>query len=213
MDDLIHSFAPGTTRPVRRLAAILVADVAGYARLMERDESGTHARIQCLRDQVVEPLIALHCGLVVRVAGDGWLVVFASAIHALSCAVSLQRAIAEREQTEPDGRRLCVRVGINVADILIDGTEIAGTGVNVAARLEAIAEPGGICVSHALKEQIHERLGVDYLDGGWRRVKNIEQPIHVFHVVCAREPQCGRIGAFLKRVTRGRVRFSVEETS
>jgi class 3 adenylate cyclase len=189
-------------RPIRRLAAILVADVAGYSRLMDRDEAGTHQRLRRLRALIIEPLIALHGGWIVRVAGDGLLVVFASAIEAVCCAVALQRSIAETERPMLEEKRVRLRVGINVADILLDGAEIAGGGVNVAARLEAIAAPGGICVSQAVKEQINEQLGVAYVDGGQRRVKNISRPIHVFHVVCEPASRSARTCAALARFFR-----------
>jgi len=177
-----------TEPPIRRLAAILVADVAGYARLMDRNEERTHARLRLLQSDVIEPLIALHAGCVIRLYGDGMLVIFPSATAALLCAVQTQRQVFEIGKALPAEERLQFRIGINVADILIDEREIAGGGVNLAARLEALAEPGGICVSQTLKDQIHGDIGVNYLDAGLRRVKNIERPVRIFHVVWGRRP-------------------------
>ena len=175
-----------STAPSRRLAAILIADVAGYSRLMEQDESGTHVRVGMLFGDVLEPSIARHAGRLIKRTGDGILVEFPSATAALRCAVEVQRQIEARNEPVPTSDQIRLRIGINVADILIDEKDIAGGGVNLAARLETLAQPGGICISQALKEQIQEDLGIEYVDCGTRRVKNISRPVRVFQVVSGR---------------------------
>jgi class 3 adenylate cyclase len=167
----------------RRLVAVLIADVAGYSRLMERDESGTHVRIRALLAEVVEPAIAENHGRLLRIVGDGVLAEFPSATDAVRCAVSIQRQCAARSAGVVASDRIALRIGINVADVLYDESDIAGGGVNLAARLETLSPPGGICISQALREQIHEDLGVTYLDAGIRRVKNISKPVRVMHVL------------------------------
>ena len=175
-----------STAPNRRLAAILIADVAGYSRLMEQDESGTHVRVGMLFGDVLEPSIARHVGQLIKRTGDGILVEFPSATAALRCAVEVQRQIEARNEPVPTSDQIRLRIGINVADILIDEKDIAGGGVNLAARLETLAQPGGICISQALKEQIQEDLGIEYVDCGTRRVKNISRPVRVFQVLSGR---------------------------
>jgi class 3 adenylate cyclase/tetratricopeptide (TPR) repeat protein len=166
----------------RRLAAIVFADVAGYSRLMERDEAGTHARLRELRQDVLDPTIAEHGGRIVHTAGDGMLLEFASASSALRCAIDVQRELHRRNGGRAPDSRIDFRIGINLGDIIIDGDEIAGDGVNVAARLETLAEPGGICLSASVREQLHDDMGVLYEDIGEQHVKNIERPIRVFSV-------------------------------
>jgi adenylate cyclase len=131
----------------RRLAAILSADLVGYSRLMGTDEAGTLQRFTALRHELLEPLIAEHGGRVVKLLGDGLLVEFAGAVNALACAVAWQNAVAEHEATAPEDRRFSFRIGINLGDIIAEGGDIHGDGVNLAARIETQAEPGGICVS------------------------------------------------------------------
>ncbi|HTT11040.1 MAG TPA: adenylate/guanylate cyclase domain-containing protein [Burkholderiaceae bacterium] len=167
----------------RRLAAVLIADVAGYARLMERDETGTHVRLQCLRTEVIEPALVSHGGRITRSTGDGLLVTFASATGALRCAVEMQRELARRNAHVPQADQIRFRMGLNVGDILFDEHDIAGVSVNVAARLEALAKPGEICISRALKDQVQEAIDVKYLDAGSRRVKNISRPVRVYRVL------------------------------
>jgi hypothetical protein len=152
-----------------------------------------------LQSEVIQPAIAIHDGRVIRLAGDGMLVIFPSATGALLCAVEVQRQLAEREKSVPACDRLLFRIGLNVADILIDDREIAGGGVNLAARLEALAEPGGICVSRAFKDQVHEHCGIRFIHGGARRVKNIGRPVRVFHVVWGTRPAVDRIRVGLRR--------------
>ncbi len=160
----------------------MLADVAGYSRMMERDESGTHLRLREVRASVTDPAIARHHGRIVRSKGDDFLVEFASAVEALSCGVEIQRAMAERNRDLAPDSRIQFRIGINLGDILIDGAEIAGDGVNVAARLEALAEPGEVAISQAVREQVRQLVGVRLVDVGHHRVKNISRPIRVFKV-------------------------------
>jgi adenylate cyclase len=171
------------TKPItRRLIAIVVADVVGYTRLMEHDEGGTHARLHEIRDQVVDPEIAALGGRIVKTAGDGMLVEFGSAAAALRFAIEVQRAMSARNQPLAPDEQIQFRIGINLGDIIVDGNDIAGDGVNVAARLETLSEPGGICVSAAVRDQIHEDLSVEFTDIGEQHVKNIARPIRVYRV-------------------------------
>ena len=150
------------SRVERRLAAIMAADVVGYSRLMGEDEAGTHARLKAHRKGLVEPLVGEYRGCVVKLTGDGALVEFASAVDAVECAVAIQRGMAEREASEPEGRRLWLRIGINLGDIILEEGDIYGDGVNVAARLEALAEPGGICVARSVYNQVKGKLDVAF---------------------------------------------------
>ncbi len=161
----------------RRLAAILAADVAGYSRLMGADEEGTLARLKSLRAGLIDPTIAAHHGRIVKTTGDGLLVEFASVVDAMRCAIAWQAAMAERADT-----RIEWRIGVNLGDIIIDEGDIHGDGVNIAARLEAMAEPGGICISHAVLTQTRGKLDFPVEDLGEQALKNIAQPIHVFRV-------------------------------
>lgn len=167
---------------VRKLVAVVFADVVGYSRLMERDEAGTHARLRELRELLLDPKIALHGGRTVHTSGDGTLIEFPSATSALRCAVEIQREMGARNLYVAPEERIQFRIGINLGDIIVDGQDIAGDGVNVAARLEAMAEPGGICVASAVWEQVHEDLGVEFVDAGAQQVKNISKPIRVYRV-------------------------------
>jgi class 3 adenylate cyclase len=167
----------------RRLAAVLIADVAGYTRLMEQDETGTHVRLQNLRSEVFEPALARHGGRITRSTGDGLLVTFTSATEALRCAIEIQRELAQRNAHVAPAGQIRFRMGLNIGDILFDEHDIAGISVNVAARLEALAKPGEICISRAFKEQVQEPLDVKYLDAGSRRVKNISRPVRFYRVL------------------------------
>jgi len=167
---------------VRKLVAVVFADVVGYSRLMERDEAGTHQRLRELREKLIDPKIAEHGGRTVHTSGDGTLIEFPSATSALRCAVEIQREMGVRNLYLPPDQRIELRIGINLGDIIVEGEDIAGDGVNVAARLEAMAEPGGICVASAVWEQVHEDLGVEFVDAGDQHVKNISKPIRVFRV-------------------------------
>src|SRR6266550_277106 len=166
----------------RRLVAVVVADVAGYSRLMERDEGGTHERLRALHSELIAPKIAEHGGRTVKTSGDGMLLEFPSATSALRCAGEIQREMGVRNLYVAPDERIEFRIGINLGDIIIEGDDIIGDGVNVAARLEALAQPGGICVASAIWEQVHEDLGVEFVDSGEQHVKNISKPIRVFRV-------------------------------
>lgn len=167
----------------RRLAAILIADVVGYSRLMERDEEGTLAALKALRSGLTDRKIEDRRGRIVKTMGDGLLVEFASIVDAVCCAVEMQREIATRNAGAHAERRIDMRVGIHLGDVIVEERDIFGTGVNIAARLEGLAQPGGICVSRAVREQVRGKLDFVFEDMGKRRVKNIDRPIHVFRVV------------------------------
>ena len=175
----------GTARVERRLAAILAADVAGYSRLIEADEEGTLRRLKALRADLIDPKIAGHKGRIVKTNGDGLLVEFASVVDALRCAAEVQVALAERNSPLPPDRRMEFRIGINVGDIVVEHEDIFGDGVNVAARLEGLAEPGGICVSARVQEDSAGRLDLAFEDIGEQALKNISRPVRVFRVVAA----------------------------
>ncbi len=172
----------------RRLAAILAADVAGYSRLMGADEEGTLAALKELRRELADPSIEEHRGRIVKTTGDGLLVEFASVVDAVRCAVAVQRGMAERNTAVPADRRIELRIGINVGDIIIDDEDIFGDGVNVAARLEALAEPGGICVSRVVRDQVRDKLDYVFEDLGEQQVKNIARPVHVYRIAIAGNP-------------------------
>jgi TolB-like protein len=169
-------------RVERRLMAILAADVAGYSRLVGADEEGTLSQWKAHWHELIDPKIKENSGRIVRVTGDGVLVEFASVIAAVRCAVEIQRAMAERNAAIPQGKRIEFRMGINVGDIIIDGTDMWGDGVNVAARLEALSEPGGICVSARVQEDVLGRLNIALEDIGEQRLKNIARPVRVYRV-------------------------------
>src|SRR3954471_1764580 len=170
------------SRVERRLAAILAADVAGYSRLMGIDEVGT---ARSLREHrvVSDALIARHGGRIVKTTGDGLLLEFASVVDAVECAVAVQTVMTERNAGVPQERRMLFRIGINLGDILIEGDDILGDGVNVAARLEGIAEPGGICLSAAAYDQVREKVAVEFADLGEQSLKNIARPVRAYTVV------------------------------
>ena len=171
-----------STSSTRRLAAVMIADVAGYSRLMEHDEAGTHARLLEVRAEVTDPAVRGQGGRIVRTVGDGILVEFPSAASALAAAVEIQRTMARRNLELRADQRIDHRIGINLGDILVGEDDIAGTGVNVAARLEALALPGGIAISGTVREQVREDVGVRFIDAGEQQVKNISRPIRVFRV-------------------------------
>jgi adenylate cyclase len=164
----------------RRLTAILAADIAGYSRLMGADEEGTLARLKELRRRLIDPSIEEHQGRIVKTTGDGLLAEFTSVVEALRCAVAIQRGmLASNADREPD-KRIEFRIGINVGDVISEGGDIYGDGVNVAARLEGLAEPGGICVSARVQEDTRGKLDVAFEDLGEQRLKNIAWPVRVF---------------------------------
>src|SRR5438128_3420945 len=164
----------------RRLAAILAADVAGYSRLMGADEEGTHERLKAHLGQLVDPKIKEHRGRVVKNTGDGMLAEFASVVDAVRCAAEVQRGMIDCEPEMPDERRIEFRIGINLGDVIADGGDIFGDGVNVAARLEALAEPGGICISRTVRDHIRDKLPYPFEDRGEQSVKNIARPVRIF---------------------------------
>src|SRR6185369_5982064 len=165
----------------RRLAAILAADIAGYSRLMGEDEAATVRDLKG-HQAVVLPMLGEFGGRIIDTAGDGVLAEFPSAVGALECAVELQRVMAVRNQETPEHRRMQFRVGINLGDVIYDETRIYGDGINVAARLENIAEPGAICISEDLHRQVQDKLSVSYRDLGEQELKNIVRPVRVFAV-------------------------------
>ena len=172
-----------TERVERRLTAILAADVAGYSRLMGADEEGTLAQLKAHRRALVDPKIAEHRGRIVKTTGDGMLVEFASVVDAVRCAIELQRGMAERNAEVPQEKRIEFRVGIHQGDIVVDDQDIFGDGVNVAARLESLAEPGGICVSGRVQEDARGKLDIAFEDAGDQQLKNIERPVRIYRVL------------------------------
>ena len=169
--------------PTRRIAAILAADIAGYSRLIEVDEEGTLSRLKTLHIGMIDPKTARHRGRIVKTTGDGLLVEFASVVDALRCADEMQAALAEHNAALPPERRIEYRIGINVGEVLADGDDILGDSVNVAARLEGIAEPGGICISAAAYEQVRGKLEIAVADMGEQELKNIARPLRTYRVV------------------------------
>jgi class 3 adenylate cyclase len=163
--------------PVRRLTAILAADVAGYSRLMGADEEGTHERLQAHLRDLIEPKITGHRGRIVKNTGDGFLAEFASVVDAVRCAVEMQRGMEERNAATPPEKRIEFRVGINLGDVIAESDDIFGDGVNVAARLEALAEPGRVFVSNTVYDQVRDRLSFYFEDLGDQQVKNITRPV------------------------------------
>ncbi|HEX6442726.1 MAG TPA: adenylate/guanylate cyclase domain-containing protein, partial [Stellaceae bacterium] len=164
---------------VRRLAAILAADVTGYSRLMGADEERTLARLKSHRRELIDPKIREHRGRIFKTTGDGILVEFASVVDAVRCAAEIQRAMLDREAEIEEDRRIRFRMGINLGDIIADGDDIFGDGVNIAARLEALSAPGGICVSRTVRNQVRDKLPYAFEDLGEQSVKNIARPVRV----------------------------------
>src|ERR1700688_211946 len=169
-------------RVERRLAAILAADVVSYSRLMGVDEEGTLAALKAYRRELIDPKISEHRGRIVKTTGDGALVEFASAVDAVRCATEIQRAMAERNAAVAEDQRIEFRIGINVGDIIIDEGDIYGDGVNIAARVEALASPGAICLSDNAYQQMKGKLTLDVSDMGEQQLKNIAQPVRVYRV-------------------------------
>ncbi len=167
----------------RRLAAILAADIVGYSRMMAADESGTLSRLKALRTEMLDGEIAAHNGRIVKTTGDGFLVEFASVVDAVRCAVEVQSAMAARAAGLSEDKRMLFRIGVNLGDIIAEGDDIFGDGVNVAARLEGIAKPGGICISRAARDQVRDKLEHALEDLGEVEVKNIPRPVRIFQIV------------------------------
>ena len=170
-------------RADRRLAAILAADVVGYSRLMERDEGGTLERLKEHRKGLLEPLVAEHRGRIVKLMGDGALCEFGSVVDAVACAIATQRGMAEREAEVPEDKRIEFRIGINLGDVVSDEGDLYGDGVNVAARLEQLAKPGGIVISGTAYDHLQGKLGCGFHDLGEQRVKNIARPVRAYQVL------------------------------
>jgi len=170
------------TRVQRRLAAILAADAVGYSRLIGADEEGTLAALKAHRLELIDPKVERHHGRIVKTTGDGALIEFASVVDAVRCAIDVQRGMAERNTGVPSDERIEFRIGINVGDIVIDGDDILGDGVNIAARLEGLAEPGGVLVSRAVRDQVRDRLDLVLEDLGEHELKNIARPVRVYRV-------------------------------
>jgi adenylate cyclase len=169
-------------RVERRLAAILAADVAGYSRLMGQDETGTLARLRAHRREFIDPKISEHKGRIVKTTGDGLLVEFPSVVEAVACAAAIQREMTERNTGVPEEQRIAFRVGVNLGDVIVQDGDIHGDGVNVAARLEALAEPGGICISSTVRDHIGDRLECVFDDMGEQVLKNIARPVRLYRV-------------------------------
>src|SRR5262245_60940773 len=167
-------------RTERRLAAILAADVVGYSRLMERDEAGTLSALRERRRTILNPLVAEHHGRIVKVMGDGVLVEFASAVNAVQCAVDLQRGMAAANDGQPDDRHIVLRIGVNLGGLVVGGCDLYGDGVNIAARLEGIAEPQSICLSAMVHQNVKSKLDLAFDDLGEQRFKNITEPVRAF---------------------------------
>src|ERR1700732_3445132 len=166
----------------RRLAAILAADVAGYSRLMGADEEGTLERLKALRRELLDPKIAEHHGRIVKTTGDGLLVEFASVVDAVRCAVAVQQAMPERNTSLDANNRIELRIGINLGDVIAEGDDLYGDGVNIAARIEALADAGGVFVSKTVHDHVRDRLPFAFEDLGEQQVKNIARPVRVYRV-------------------------------
>ena len=170
-------------RVERRLSAILAADVAGYSRLMHTDEEATHAKLTALLTDAVVPAIAEHRGRIVKNTGDGFLAEFPSAVEAVRAAVQFQTRVKELTIGDAEDSRIAFRVGVNIGDVIVEPHDIFGDGVNIAARLETIAEPGGICISSSAHDHVRGKVGVEFADIGEQSLKNIARPVHAFAVV------------------------------
>ena len=164
----------------RKLTAILCADVVGYSGLMEADETGTLERLKANRSRIFDPHVATHRGRVFKLMGDGALVEFASVVAAVNCALAIQEATAQAEQEISEAKRISYRIGINLGEVVVEGDDIYGDGVNVAARLQALAEPGGVALSLTVRDQVAGKVAAEFDDLGEHTVKNIARPVHVF---------------------------------
>lgn len=191
----LHACTLGWYEMERRLTAIVAADVVGYSRLMGLDEAGTHFALKAHRSELIEAAIARHGGRIVKLTGDGLLAAFGSVVSAVECSVTIQRGMLERNEGTPPDRRIQFRIGINLGDVIVDDDDILGDGVNVAARLESIAPPGGIFISTFVRDQIGERLDLAFEDMGERALKNIARPVRVFQVAWEgdRPKPCGEL--------------------
>ena len=164
----------------RRLAAVIAMDVVAYSRLMGADEMRTLNALKAHRAELIDPVVAAHHGRLVKTTGDGLMLEFASVVDAVGCAVAIQRGMLSRNAKVPEDRRIVFRLGVNIGDIIIDDSDIFGDGVNVAARLEALCEPGGICISRAVNEEVRDKLSLSFADLGEHMVKNIARAVGIF---------------------------------
>jgi class 3 adenylate cyclase len=169
-------------RVERRLAAILAADVAGYSRLMHHDEEATHTKLTALFAEAVDPAITDHSGRIVKNTGDGFLAEFPSAVEAVRAAVLFQSRVKELTYNDVEERRIAFRVGINISDVIVEPHDIFGDGVNIAARLESLAQPGGICISSSAYDYVRGKAGVDFIDLGEQPLKNIDRAVRSYAV-------------------------------
>jgi adenylate cyclase len=172
-----------THQTKRKLAAVLAADIAGYSRLMGADEESTLARLKLLRRELIDPKSRQHHGRIVKTTGDGILIEFLSVVDAVRCAIELQEAMLERNADLPQEKRIEFRVGVNLGDVMIEGRDLYGDGVNIAARLEALAQPGGICISRTVLNHARDKLPFDVEDAGEQQLKNIARPVHVYRII------------------------------
>src|SRR5262249_19096511 len=172
---------PGNSKASRRLAAILAADIAGYSQLMGADEEATVRDLKA-HQAVILPMIGEHGGRIIDTAGDGLLAEFSSVVNGVECAVAIQKIMAERNIAIDSARRMLYRIGVNIGDVIHDDTRVYGDGVNIAARLESIAEPGGICLSAEAYAQVNRKLPLKFIDLGEHQLKNIAQPVRVYRV-------------------------------
>jgi class 3 adenylate cyclase len=173
----------------RRLAAIMVADVVGYSRLMEKDEAGTFEALRIRRETTMEPIVDSHGGRIVKLMGDSVLVEFSSAVNAVQAAVELHKGMTDANASLPESRYLVLRIGINLGDVIGEGSDIYGEGVNIAARLEPLAEPGGIVISDKVEAEVRGKLGVAFHDMGEQQLKNIARPIKAFRAGGGQAPK------------------------
>src|SRR5262249_6073723 len=169
--------------PRRRLAAILAADVVGYSRMMQRDEAGTFSALKTRRKAILQPLVSKHQGRIVKLMGDGVLVEFGSAVAAVACAVELQQAMESANAALPEDRHIVLRIGINLGDIIVEESDVYGDGVNIAARLEAVAEPGTVFVSGKVWQEVQNKLSLAFEDLGEQNLKNIAEPVRAFRIL------------------------------
>ena len=167
----------------RRLAAIVIADVVGYAKLIRDDEAGTRARFRTIQQDVLGPAVSAHGGRVIKTMGDAFLLEFPSAVEAVACSTEVQRELDVLEDEKTEDRRIRFRIGINVGDIIVEDDDIHGDGVNVTARLEEMSEPGGILISGSVHEQVQDKLDFAFEDLGEVEVKNIDRPVRVYRVL------------------------------
>src|SRR6516164_7635494 len=168
--------------PQRRLAAILAADVVGYSRMMQADEAGTLTALKSRRSEILQPLVSKHHGRVVKVMGDGVLVEFASAVNAVACSVELQEAMDNANASLAEDRRIILRIGLNLGDVMVEGSDIYGDGVNIASRLETLADPGSVFVSRTVYNHVRGKLKLGFDDLGDQQLKNIAEPVRVYRL-------------------------------